>query len=140
MGCSSVVLTAFRCDIGNATLCLHERGTSTAAPKTGRRRGEKDRAERGRKQRRTAKTGTQPEEGGERERDERERERERGETHTHTHTQHTHTPHTHTHTHTHTHPHTHTHTRKKIFDLLLILYVCSLTKKGSVYNFNGRLN
>ncbi len=27
---------------------------------------------------------------------------------------------------------------KKIFDPLLILYVCPLTKKWSVYNFNGR--
>uniref|UniRef100_A0A674CAE8 Tetraspanin-8-like n=1 Tax=Salmo trutta TaxID=8032 RepID=A0A674CAE8_SALTR len=27
---------------------------------------------------------------------------------------------------------------KKVFDTLLILYVCPLTKKGSVYNFNGR--
>ncbi len=41
-------------------------------------------------------------------------------------------------THIHIHTHTHTQWKKIIFDPLLILYVCPLTKKLSVYNFNGR--
>ncbi len=46
--------------------------------------------------------------------------------------------HTHTHTHIYIYIYIYIYSGGKIFDPLLILYVCPLTKKWSVYNFNGR--
>ncbi len=46
--------------------------------------------------------------------------------------------HTHTHTYIYIYIYIYIYSGGKIFDPLLILYVCSLTNKWSVYNFNGR--